>query len=209
MHKNYQNVLTTLERYLSAMNARALLQQAVKDANGSLHNPRTGELAQVGASLCRSLTIFVRTDLRERAVAEVRAVCGVTERPSRTVLEIRGEPDIAGVRSEARRICEAYGSSSYTIQRIATIVSELARNIVSYTAGGTIEMSARTDGAARLQLVAKDSGKGIPNLDEILSGNYRSRTGLGKGIAGCKRLSDVFRIESNSNGTRVEVEVRF
>lgn len=210
MHKTYQTVLTTLERYLSGMNARALLHQAVKDANGSLLSPRSGELSQVGASLCRSMVIFVRADQRERAAAEIKALCGITEKPSRTVrMEVRVEPDIASVRSEARRLCEAYGSSSYTIQRIATIVSELARNIVSYTTGGTIELHARTDGAARLQLVARDSGKGIPNLDEILAGNYRSRTGLGKGIAGCKRLADVFRIESTSSGTRVEVEVRF
>jgi hemoglobin/transferrin/lactoferrin receptor protein len=35
------------------------------------------------------------------------------------------------VRNEARRICEEVGAGSYTIQKVTTIVSELARNIVS------------------------------------------------------------------------------
>lgn len=210
MHSTYQTVLVTLERYISGMNARALLNQAIKDAGGSITNPRPGEMAQVGASLCRSLAIFVKDELRERAAEEVMATCGVTAKPSRAVtIDIRVEPDITKARSEARRICEAFGSSGYTIQRITTIVSELARNIVSYTNGGVIEMQAKTDGAPRIHLVARDKGKGIPNLDEIFSGTYRSRTGLGKGIAGCKRLADVFRIETTSSGTCIEVEVRF
>jgi serine/threonine-protein kinase RsbT len=210
LHSTYQTVLATLERYLSGMNARALLHQAIKEANGSLTNPRPGDLAQVGASLCRSLAIFVKAELRERAAEEVMATCGITEKPNRTArIEIRLEPDIAKARSEARRICESFGSSGYTIQRITTIVSELARNIVSYTNGGTIELNARTDGVARMHLIARDTGKGISNLEEIFSGTYRSRTGLGKGIAGCKRLADAFHLETNSSGTCIEIEVRF
>jgi serine/threonine-protein kinase RsbT len=210
LHSTYQNVLAALERYISGMNARALLNQAVKDADGSLVSPRSGELAQVGQSLCRSLSIFVREELRERAAEEVMAVCGIApQAPRASKVELRAESDISKARSEARRICEMFGSSAYTIQRITTIVSELARNIVSYTSGGTIELEALTDGSPRMRLVARDTGKGIPNLDEILSGRYRSRTGLGKGIAGCKRLADAFRIDTTTSGTCIEVEVRF
>ena len=49
-----------------------------------------------------------------------------------------------------------------------------------------------------------DSGPGIPNLSEILDGKYVSRTGLGKGIIGTRRLMDHFEITSSPDGTMVE-----
>jgi serine/threonine-protein kinase RsbT len=124
------------------------------------------------------------------------------------LVQVRTEPDISRARSEARRICEALGTSGFTVQKVTTIVSELARNIVSYTNGGSIDLRPRTDGIPRMQLTARDSGKGITNLDEILSGKYRSRTGLGRGIAGCRRLADEFHIETGTDGTCIKVEVR-
>ena len=52
-------------------------------------------------------------------------------------------------------------------------------------------------------------GPGITNLDEILAGRYRSRSGLGLGILGTKRLADRFSIDSKPTGTHVEVEVTY
>jgi serine/threonine-protein kinase RsbT len=210
LHSAYQNLLITLERYISAMNARALLNQAVKDAGGSLTNPRPDELVVIGANLRRSISIFVKEELREQAGKDIASVCGVTTDASRSAtVEIRVEHDISKARSEARRLCEAFGAAGYTVQRITTVISELARNIVSYTPGGSIDLNVRTDrGPSRIQIVSRDQGKGIGNLQEIMSGAYRSRTGLGKGIAGCKKLADDFRIETGANGTRIEVEIR-
>ena len=37
---------------------------------------------------------------------------------------------------------------------------------------------------------AIDQGPGIRNLEEILAGRYKSRSGLGLGILGTKRLAD-------------------
>ena len=44
----------------------------------------------------------------------------------------------------------------------------------------------------RLEVTVSDSGPGIPNLDEILEGRYKSETGLGMGIIGTRRLMDEF-----------------
>jgi signal transduction histidine kinase/CheY-like chemotaxis protein len=55
-----------------------------------------------------------------------------------------------------------------------------------------------------LLISVRDSGRGIPNLEEILGGKYVSKTGMGLGIIGAKRLLDHFQIESNkSTGTVV------
>ena len=51
-----------------------------------------------------------------------------------------------------------------------------------------------------------DSGAGIPNVDEILSGKYISKSGMGMGLLGTKNLMDEFEITSSSSeGTRVRV----
>jgi serine/threonine-protein kinase RsbT len=210
LHSTYQSLLTTLERYISRMNARALLNQAVAEAGGSLTRPRPEEFGPVSASLRRSVPLFVKEELRERAIDEIMAACGIKTAATRNFkAEITAERDIVGARSEARRICEEFGCSGFAVQRVTTVVSELARNIVSYTEGGSIELEVRNEGGRRMRITALDRGKGIPNLDEILSGKYRSRTGMGKGILGVKRLGDSFQIETGANGTKIEAEIRF
>jgi serine/threonine-protein kinase RsbT len=90
---------------------------------------------------------------------------------------------------------------------VATIVSELARNIFMYTDGGTIDLVPTAEGPPRLLVRAVDRGRGIAHLDEVMSGRYRSKTGLGAGLLGTKRLVDRFEIETGPTGTRVEAEV--
>jgi len=47
-----------------------------------------------------------------------------------------------------------------------------------------------------LQVTISDDGPGIANLNEILTGAYRSVTGMGLGISGSRRLMDRFHIET-------------
>jgi serine/threonine-protein kinase RsbT len=42
----------------------------------------------------------------------------------------------------------------------------------------------------------------------VMSGEYRSKTGLGRGIIGTKRLADSFDIATSSKGTQILAEVR-
>ncbi len=74
--------------------------------------------------------------------------------------------------------------------------------------GGEVELDLK--GASRtFTVTAADEGSGIANLDEILAGRYKSKTGLGAGILGVKRLSDHFEIQTGPTGTRVRAEVRY
>ena len=54
---------------------------------------------------------------------------------------------------------------------------------------------------------ASDGGPGISNLDVVLSGTFKSRTGMGKGLFGVKRLSNRFDIATSERGTRVDAWV--
>ena len=122
-------------------------------------------------------------------------------------VSIRTEQDISQARVMARTMCENAKARSFVAQKVATVVSELARNIVSYTPGGAIELTMSTDGHAKIFVRATDTGAGIANLDEVLSGRYRSSTGLGRGLLGVKRLADRFNVKTGRSGTQIEAEV--
>ena len=94
------------------------------------------------------------------------------------------------------------------MQKIVTVVSEVARNIVSYTPGGALELALKAE-TRTFMVIATDEGRGIPNLDEIMAGRYKSKTGLGAGIVGVKRLSNHFEIQTGPTGTRVHSEVGY
>jgi serine/threonine-protein kinase RsbT len=123
--------------------------------------------------------------------------------------DIRDENDLRAARAGARDLCLAFAASSGEAQRIATAVSELARNIVSYTPGGQIDLTIRRGPPLPIAIIAKDYGSGIAHLDLVLSGKYRSKTGLGRGLLGVKRLMKEFHVHTSPMGTRIEAEVTF
>jgi serine/threonine-protein kinase RsbT len=129
--------------------------------------------------------------------------------PKLIEIELRYESDIARARLAARDLCTALSTTPLILQKLATIVSELARNMVSYAGGGQLSLR-KADGERRTVVIAaRDHGPGIKNLEEILAGKYKSRSGLGLGILGTKRLADRFTIQSSSAGTHVDVEVNY
>lgn len=116
------------------------------------------------------------------------------------------EQDVVTARQRARQVARLLGFDPQTQNFIATAVSEIARNTVSYGGGGTLGFM--LDGAApkqKLVMVFRDQGPGIADLQRILEGGYVSRTGMGVGIVGTRRLMDTFDIDSApGKGTRVE-----
>ncbi|MCE4226509.1 response regulator [Methylobacterium sp. C25] len=118
---------------------------------------------------------------------------------------IEHEDDIITVRQRVRRLAERLGFALQDQTRIATAVSEIARNAYSYAGGGRIEY-ALDEGKSEQSLVIRvtDKGPGIVELDAILEGRYRSPTGLGIGITGTRRLMDRFEVDTApSKGTVV------
>ena len=111
--------------------------------------------------------------------------------PSLFALAIRYERDIVLARQRSKQIAGVLGFDSQDQTRIATAVSEIARNAFQYAGQGTVEF--HVEGVTRPQLLVirvMDLGPGIPNLDEIFEGRYRSKTGMGVGIVGASRLVD-------------------
>jgi serine/threonine-protein kinase RsbT len=92
--------------------------------------------------------------------------------------------------------------------RLATVASELARNIVKYAGRGRMiaQPVASPDGRSGLRLIFEDSGPGIPDVEAAMRDGFSTGRGLGKGLPGSRRLVDEFQIESElGRGTRVAV----
>jgi serine/threonine-protein kinase RsbT len=140
--------------------------------------------------------------------APARHVATTTDRR----LAIDSEKDIAAARLEAWSEAVRIGLSKFTSVKVATAVSELARNIVFYAGTGTIELRAVHDGReTRLEIAAADQGPGIDTakLEAIFGGTHRSERGLGKGLVSVQRLADTFHIDSQTGrGTRVSCVFR-
>lgn len=119
---------------------------------------------------------------------------------------IRRESDLPRVRDRVRLAARELGFDNVTQIKLATVASELTRNIYEYAQTGSVHVSLIERGERRgLELVCEDNGPGINDVEQILSGNFQSKTGLGKGIAGSQRLMDEFRIHTApGKGTRIE-----
>jgi signal transduction histidine kinase/CheY-like chemotaxis protein len=120
-------------------------------------------------------------------------------------LSVKHEHDVVAARQRARQIAGLLGFDAQDQTRIATAISEIARNAFTYAGGGRVEFGVEGRTAPQVFTVqVSDHGPGIADLARILGGAYRSTTGMGLGIVGARRLMDHFQIESQpGKGTAV------
>jgi serine/threonine-protein kinase RsbT len=114
-------------------------------------------------------------------------------------LQIAAEDDIVTARQRAREAARAMGFGAVDQSRIATAVSELARNVVRYATEGRGDIAIRQVESPRgqgLEIVVSDKGPGIANIEEAMRAGFTSGPGLGLGLPGTRRLMDEMRIES-------------
>ncbi len=199
-------LLGVLETYISSINARAIFSRALKSNRVDAARASADELKAVVRTIERSLQIFAVASVRAEVMEKLWAAAGGQPNTAASVVSVSDERDVSRARLMARSMCVEIGVESYAMQRIATAVSELARNIAKYSKGGSVEMRVEQS-PRRFVILATDSGPGIANLQEVLAGGYRSKTGMGLGILGTKRMATHFEIDSSPRGTRVQAEI--
>lgn len=119
---------------------------------------------------------------------------------------IETENDIIVARSEARRVAEELGMSLMDKTRLATAVSELARNIYVYAGIGEVIIEAMMTPRVGIRCKFIDQGPGMVDLDLHMQDGFSTGKSLGFGLPGAKRLTDEFFIESvPGQGTRIEI----
>ena len=124
-------------------------------------------------------------------------------------LALESEHDIAVARNEVRQMAAALGFRLLDQTRLATVTSELARNVVKYAGSGRMiaqPLAKNARGRHGLRLIFEDTGPGIPSLTDAMRDGFSTGRGLGKGLSGSKNMMDEFQIESEAkHGTRVTV----
>ncbi len=122
-------------------------------------------------------------------------------------LAIRTEREVVTARQRARQVADLLSFEPQDQVRIATAVSEIARNAFRYAGEGQIAFALEGQTSPQIfRIVVTDTGGGIADLEGVLSGRYQSVTGLGLGLVGARRLMDQFAIDSRRGaGTTVSM----
>lgn len=121
---------------------------------------------------------------------------------------INSDQDIVLARQKGRMMATELGFSTGDATLIATAISELARNIVSYARKGQIALRI-VNGLNRqgISVIATDDGPGIPDIRQALRDGFSTSGSLGLGLPGVRRLMDEFEITSRpGRGTIVTVK---
>jgi serine/threonine-protein kinase RsbT len=125
-----------------------------------------------------------------------------------TSVRVEREVDIVVARQKGRELASAIGFSGTDQTLLATAISELARNIVSYAGTGDVALGEITEGGRRgIVVVARDEGPGIADTDLALRDGFSTGNSLGVGLPGTRRIVDEFEIESTPGaGTTVTLK---
>jgi serine/threonine-protein kinase RsbT len=207
-------ITKVLGKYMPERSARALISQARRTTGIEHSDLEARDLSALFLALEREAATLLGRWTRALLHGELEfelasSTSGIVQAApvASDSVDVRSEWDVSVARARSRELMTALGAKSYEVVKVMTLVSELARNIVLYTRGGRIAFEPSQNPRC-LVIRAIDEGPGIPNLPEVLAGRYRSKTGLGKGLLGVKRLSSRFTIHTEPSGTRIEAEVR-
>jgi serine/threonine-protein kinase RsbT len=120
---------------------------------------------------------------------------------------INSDQDIVLARQQGRTMAADAGFSPVDSTLIATAISELARNIVTYAKTGEISVSAVAQNGRRgIMIVASDDGPGIADAGQALRDGFSTSGSFGLGLPGVRRLMDEFVIVTGpGQGTKVTV----
>lgn len=123
------------------------------------------------------------------------------------IIEVSREEHIDAARTAALRLCRDTGLGNVDAVKVATVVSELARNICQYAGKGSITLVVLEHPRPGVRVIAADQGPGIGHLGDVVGGRWRSKTGMGLGLAGSRRLMSTFDIQTErGKGTCVTAE---
>ena len=120
-------------------------------------------------------------------------------------VSIHTDVDVVGARQQGRTLSAQIGFSNIEQVLIATVVSELARNIITYAGLGEILIEKVQNGdETGIRIIARDQGPGIANIKEAMQDGFSTSKSLGLGLPGSRRMMDEFEIISHiGQGTTV------
>jgi serine/threonine-protein kinase RsbT len=209
-----------LSRYFSPPLASTLLNITLRREQLAASELGTAGANRLADALERTLPSYLgEPEKRKACVAELRRVLASAEASAQRAngvgfqrcgdFPILREGDLHDLTETLRALLRDIGFSALDQTKFLTASSELVRNILQYARTGQVSVSRATRAAnerAGLELVASDNGPGIADIGHVLSAQYRSKSGMGIGLKGARRLVDEFELDSQpGRGTRVTI----
>lgn len=102
------------------------------------------------------------------------------------------EADVGEARRAVRGAALRAGFDEGDAERAAIVVTECGRNIVTHAGDGSIIVSKFPGRTPALEIIAIDSGPGIPNLPRAVQDGHSTAGTPGVGLGGIIRQSDFF-----------------
>lgn len=120
--------------------------------------------------------------------------------------------DLAAVRSHTRQAGELAGLETMQQTRLATAVSEIARNAKEFGRDGAVHFmivtSPRGDGGQCFVAEVRDQGPGIPDVEAAMRGRRLPSGRISMGLPGSQRLVDRMSVTAPAGmGTVVRLEM--
>ncbi|HEY3450586.1 MAG TPA: anti-sigma regulatory factor [Myxococcales bacterium] len=204
-----RRLVDVLQRHVGPVTAQTIMETSCLRARLQSTSLRAEQIPALVPELEKGLKLFLKEPAKQEAcLTDVSAVArrsaGSAQLPKLVKVPINDERGLLEARGMARQMAADVGFSVAAQTQVATVVSELARNIVNYAGKGMVTLIAYPAGRVTLEVIAEDQGPGISDLESVLAGTNRSKTGMGLGLRGSRNLMDRFDIETGTGrGTRV------
>ncbi len=124
-------------------------------------------------------------------------------------IPIKTESDLLFARQTAKEMMKEMGFGSADQTRMATAISELARNVLKYAGQGSCSIQEEQDEREMaIKVVVEDNGPGIGNINQAMEDGFTTGNGLGAGLPGARRLVNNFDIASEPGYTKITMEIK-
>lgn len=172
-------------------------------------------LDQKARESARRAMLVAKAQRSKDFASTARSAPGQAKPVVQVCVPIKSNVDILEARQKGRKLAGELGFSSTDCTLIATAISELARNIVTYAKQGEVRLSPamRIHAAGTslsgvgIAITARDKGPGIRDVSRAMLDGFSTARGLGLGLPGVKRIMDEFEIDSKPHaGTTVTVK---
>lgn len=200
-----EKVLGILNKYVGPTMARPIFQLSAARSRANMKKLTRDDAARLLRELELGLRYYLKDPARQteclgklRDLLSGQGDASITRGDTRRteVIPVHVESDIVTARGTGRDLCKDLGFPTVVQIKVATAISELARNIVQYAGSGEVTIALLDGPNTGIEVVATDSGPGIHGIDRIMAGQYRSKTGMGMGLMGCKNLVDEFDVRT-------------
>ncbi|MCP4679302.1 MAG: anti-sigma regulatory factor, partial [Deltaproteobacteria bacterium] len=162
-----EKILTILRDSVSPILSKSILSLSLSWSRVNISHMRSGDEQSLLKELEKGVRLYVQNPVKRRECVErLKKLLDKEDNnaplKNRTMtLPVTEEADIVTARGAGRELCQDIGFSGAMQIKVATAISELARNIVQYAEKGEIIITVIEIGKRGIEIVARDTGPGI------------------------------------------------